>query len=160
MADTDILFLTHFPADQKVTIIKLVQEVTGLNLKDAKDGVERLPMRLEVLLGQGAKAQAMLEESGATVETRDPPSIGEPLSRLLMKLDDQTCRLRDATGVVSCVGRLLSNQRNTDEGGALLVATEALTGIHDTLEGLYHDLESHYKTVQRRPAKQSEEATP
>ncbi|MEX0961584.1 MAG: 50S ribosomal protein L7/L12 [Simkaniaceae bacterium] len=37
------LILTEFPADKKIGVIKLVREITGLGLKEAKDLVESAP---------------------------------------------------------------------------------------------------------------------
>jgi large subunit ribosomal protein L7/L12 len=61
--------LTEYPADKKVTVIKVVRELTGLGLKEAKDLVEGVP----ALVKEGvAKADVevmkkKLEEAGAKV---------------------------------------------------------------------------------------------
>lgn len=58
--------------DKKVAVIKVVREVTGLGLKEAKDLVEGVPQTVK----EGAsKAEAeelkkKLEEAGATVELK------------------------------------------------------------------------------------------
>ena len=47
--------LTEFPADKKIAIIKVVREVTGLGLKEAKELVEGAP---KVLKDSAPKAEA------------------------------------------------------------------------------------------------------
>ncbi len=47
--------LTEFPADKKIAIIKVVREVTGLGLKEAKELVEGAP---KVLKDTAPKAEA------------------------------------------------------------------------------------------------------
>merc|ERR1719197_2120774 len=37
------LVLDSFPADKKIAVLKIVRELTGLGLKDAKDMVEKAP---------------------------------------------------------------------------------------------------------------------
>ncbi len=61
--------LTEFDAAQKVKVIKVVREITGLGLKEAKDLVEGAP---KVLKESAAKEEAedikkKLEEVGAKV---------------------------------------------------------------------------------------------
>jgi len=64
--------LTEYPADKKVTVIKVVREITGLGLKEAKDLVEGVP----ALVKEGvAKADVdnikkKLEEAGAKVAVK------------------------------------------------------------------------------------------
>jgi large subunit ribosomal protein L7/L12 len=64
--------LKEYPADKKVTVIKVVRELTGLGLKEAKDLVEGVP----ALVKEGvAKAEVevmkkKLEEAGAKVEVK------------------------------------------------------------------------------------------
>ena len=64
--------LKEYPADKKVTVIKVVREITGLGLKEAKDLVEGVPS----LVKEGvAKADVdaikkKLEEAGAKVEVK------------------------------------------------------------------------------------------
>jgi large subunit ribosomal protein L7/L12 len=64
--------LKEYPADKKVTVIKVVREITGLGLKEAKDLVEGVP----ALVKEGvAKADVevikkKLEEAGAKVEVK------------------------------------------------------------------------------------------
>ena len=58
--------------DKKISVIKVVRELTGLGLKEAKDLVEGAPK--PVLEGvnkdEADKAKAKLEEAGATVELK------------------------------------------------------------------------------------------
>jgi len=61
--------LAEAPADKKIGVIKVLREVTGLGLKEAKDMVEAAP---KVIKENAAKAEAeemkkKLEESGAKV---------------------------------------------------------------------------------------------
>ena len=61
--------LTEYPADKKVGIIKVVREVTGLGLKEAKDLVEGVPALVKDAVAK-ADVDAMkkkLEEAGAKV---------------------------------------------------------------------------------------------
>src|SRR6185312_14308115 len=37
------VILKEYPADKKVTVIKVIREITGLGLKEAKDLVEGVP---------------------------------------------------------------------------------------------------------------------
>jgi large subunit ribosomal protein L7/L12 len=62
--------LKEYPADKKVTVIKVIREITGLGLKEAKDLVEAAPKPvLEKANKEDAeKAKAALEGAGATVE--------------------------------------------------------------------------------------------
>ncbi|MCP5492703.1 MAG: 50S ribosomal protein L7/L12 [Chlamydiales bacterium] len=61
--------LAEVPADKKIAVIKVVREITGLGLKEAKDMVEGAP---KVLKDSAAKAEAdeiskKLAEAGAKV---------------------------------------------------------------------------------------------
>ncbi len=47
--------LTEVPADKKIAVIKIVREITGLGLKEAKDMVEGIP---KVLKESAPKAEA------------------------------------------------------------------------------------------------------
>jgi large subunit ribosomal protein L7/L12 len=64
--------LKEYPADKKVTVIKVIREITGLGLKEAKDLVEGVPS----LVKEGIpKAEVdiikkKLEETGAKVEVK------------------------------------------------------------------------------------------
>lgn len=61
--------LQEVPSDKKIAVIKLVREVTGLGLKDAKDLVESAP---KVIKDSSPKAEAdeikkKIEETGAKI---------------------------------------------------------------------------------------------
>jgi large subunit ribosomal protein L7/L12 len=57
---------------QKIQVIKVVREITGLGLKEAKDLVEGAPkpIREGVSKEQAAELKKKLEEAGATVEVK------------------------------------------------------------------------------------------
>ena len=64
--------LKEYPADKKVTVIKVVRELTGLGLKEAKDLVEAVPGTVKDGVNK-ADSEAMkkkLEEAGAKVEIK------------------------------------------------------------------------------------------
>lgn len=64
--------LTEYPADKKVGIIKVVREVTGLGLKEAKDLVEGVPALVKDAVGK-ADVDAIkkkFEEAGAKVAVK------------------------------------------------------------------------------------------
>ncbi|MGD9264440.1 MAG: 50S ribosomal protein L7/L12 [Lysobacterales bacterium] len=56
----------------KVPVIKVVREITGLGLKEAKDLVEGVPAAVKegVEKGEAEELQKKLEEAGATVEIK------------------------------------------------------------------------------------------
>ncbi len=58
--------------DQKIQVIKVVRELTGLGLKEAKDLVDGAPKAVKegVAPEEAEKMKARLEESGATVELK------------------------------------------------------------------------------------------
>ncbi len=61
--------LAEYPADKKVGVIKVVREITGLGLKEAKDLVEGVPALVKDAVAK-ADVDAMkkkLEEAGAKV---------------------------------------------------------------------------------------------
>ena len=64
--------LKEYPADKKVTVIKVVREITGLGLKEAKDLVDGAPQTVKagVSKDEAAAVKAKLEEQGATVEVK------------------------------------------------------------------------------------------
>jgi large subunit ribosomal protein L7/L12 len=64
--------LKEYPADKKVTVIKVVRELTGLGLKEAKDLVEGAPAVVKdaVNKADSANMKKKLEEAGATVEVK------------------------------------------------------------------------------------------
>ena len=64
--------LKEYPADKKVTVIKVIREITGLGLKEAKDLVEAAPKNVKEAVSK-ADAEEMkkkLTEAGATVELK------------------------------------------------------------------------------------------
>ena len=60
------------PADKKIGIIKVVREITGLGLKEAKDLVEAAPKPVKegVNKDEAEKIKKSLVEAGATVEVK------------------------------------------------------------------------------------------
>ncbi len=58
--------------EKKIQVIKVVRELTGLGLKEAKDLVEAAPSKVleAVEKGAAASAKAKLEEQGATVDVK------------------------------------------------------------------------------------------
>jgi large subunit ribosomal protein L7/L12 len=66
------VILKEYPADKKVSVIKVIRELTGLGLKEAKDLVEGAPQTVKEAVNK-ADSEAMkkkLEESGAKVEIK------------------------------------------------------------------------------------------
>ena len=64
--------LKEYPADKKVTVIKVIREITGLGLKEAKDLVEGVPSTVKEAIPK-ADVDAIkkkLEEAGAKVEVK------------------------------------------------------------------------------------------
>jgi large subunit ribosomal protein L7/L12 len=63
--------MTSFGA-QKVAVIKVVREITGLGLKEAKDLVEGAPTPVKegVTKDEAEEIQKKLEEAGASVEVK------------------------------------------------------------------------------------------
>ena len=58
--------------DKKIQVIKVVRELTGLGLKEAKDLVDGAPKNVKekVTKQEAAEMKAKLEEQGATVEIK------------------------------------------------------------------------------------------
>jgi large subunit ribosomal protein L7/L12 len=64
--------LKEYPADKKVTVIKVIRELTGLGLKEAKDLVEGAPSTVKEAVSK-ADSETMkkkLEDAGAKVEVK------------------------------------------------------------------------------------------
>ena len=64
--------LKEYPADKKVTVIKVIREITGLGLKEAKDLVEGAPSTVKEAVSK-ADSETMkkkLEDAGAKVELK------------------------------------------------------------------------------------------
>jgi large subunit ribosomal protein L7/L12 len=64
--------LKEYPADKKVTVIKVIREITGLGLKEAKDLVEGVPSTVKesVSKADSDTMKKKLEEAGAKVEVK------------------------------------------------------------------------------------------
>ncbi len=66
------VILTEVPADKKIAVLKIVRELTGLGLKEAKDVVESTPKAIREGVPKEAaeEAKKKLEEAGgkATVK--------------------------------------------------------------------------------------------
>ena len=64
--------LTEYPADKKVTVIKVIREITGLGLKEAKDLVEGVPALVKdaVAKTEVDTIKKKLEEAGAKVAVK------------------------------------------------------------------------------------------
>ena len=64
--------LKEYPADKKVGVIKVVRELTGLGLKEAKDLVEAVPGTVKdgVNKADSENMKKKLEEAGAKVEIK------------------------------------------------------------------------------------------
>jgi large subunit ribosomal protein L7/L12 len=64
--------LKEYPADKKVSVIKVVRELTGLGLKEAKDLVEAVPGTVKegVSKADSDSMKKKLEEAGAKVEIK------------------------------------------------------------------------------------------
>jgi len=58
--------------DKKIQVIKIVRELTGLGLKEAKDLVDGTPkaVKEKVSKAEAAEMKAKLEEQGASVEIK------------------------------------------------------------------------------------------
>ena len=64
--------LKAYPAEKKVTVIKVIREITGLGLKEAKDLVEGAPSTVKESASKAdsEKFKKQLEDVGATVEVK------------------------------------------------------------------------------------------
>ena len=64
--------LKEYPADKKVGVIKVIRELTGLGLKEAKDLVEGVPSTVKegVNKADSESMKKKLEEAGAKVEIK------------------------------------------------------------------------------------------
>lgn len=58
--------------EKKIQVIKVVREITGLGLKEAKDVVESIPKPVKegISKSEAETIKAKLEEAGATVEIK------------------------------------------------------------------------------------------
>ena len=66
----DVILLAA--GDKKINVIKVVRELTGLGLKEAKDLVDGAPkaVKEKTTKEEAASVKAKLEEQGATVEIK------------------------------------------------------------------------------------------
>ena len=66
------VILKEYPADKKVGVIKVILELTGLGLKEAKDLVEGVPGTVKegVNKADSDSMKKKLEEAGAKVEIK------------------------------------------------------------------------------------------
>jgi len=64
--------LKEYPADKKVTVIKVIREITGLGLKEAKDLVEGVPSTVKEAISKADSEtiKKKLEDAGAKVEVK------------------------------------------------------------------------------------------
>jgi large subunit ribosomal protein L7/L12 len=64
--------LKEYPADKKVTVIKVIREITGLGLKEAKDLVEGVPSAVKEGISKAdvETIKKKLEDVGAKVEVK------------------------------------------------------------------------------------------
>jgi large subunit ribosomal protein L7/L12 len=64
--------LTGYPDTAKINVIKIVREITGLGLKEAKAMVEALPAKIKEAANKedSAAAKKKLEDVTATVELK------------------------------------------------------------------------------------------
>jgi large subunit ribosomal protein L7/L12 len=64
--------LKAYPAEKKVGVIKVIREITGLGLKEAKDLVEGAPSTVKegVSKADAEKIKKQLEDGGAQVEVK------------------------------------------------------------------------------------------
>ena len=64
--------LASVPADKKIGAIKVVRELTGLGLKEAKDLVDGAPKTIKegVSKDEAAKIKKSLEDAGSTVQVK------------------------------------------------------------------------------------------
>jgi large subunit ribosomal protein L7/L12 len=66
------LVLDEVPADKKIAILKIVREITGLGLKDAKDLVESAPKTVKegMAKADAEAAKKQIEEAGGKVSIK------------------------------------------------------------------------------------------
>jgi large subunit ribosomal protein L7/L12 len=66
------VILTEFPADKKIAVLKVVREITGLGLKEAKDLVEAAPKAVKEAAAKGdaEEIKKRIEEAGGKAEIK------------------------------------------------------------------------------------------
>jgi large subunit ribosomal protein L7/L12 len=71
-APTEVSVILVAAGDKKIQVIKVVRELTGLGLKEAKDLVDGAPKAVKEKISpeDAQKMKAQLEENGATVEIK------------------------------------------------------------------------------------------
>ena len=69
---TEFDVILQSPGDKKINVIKVVREITGLGLKEAKELVDSAPKPVKegVPKEEAEQIKAKLEEAGATVEIK------------------------------------------------------------------------------------------
>jgi len=69
---TEFDVILQSPGDKKINVIKVVREITGLGLKEAKDLVDGAPKPVKegVSKEEAEQIKKKLEEAGATVEIK------------------------------------------------------------------------------------------
>ncbi|SNZ10889.1 LSU ribosomal protein L12P [Persephonella hydrogeniphila] len=69
---TEFDVILQSPGDKKINVIKVVREITGLGLKEAKELVDSAPKPIKegVSKEEAEQIKAKLEEAGATVEIK------------------------------------------------------------------------------------------
>ena len=69
---TEFDLILNAAGEKKIQVIKVVRELTGLGLKEAKDLVDGSPQTVKsgVTKDEAAQLKAKLEEQGATVEVK------------------------------------------------------------------------------------------
>lgn len=68
----DVILIKVADATKKIAVIKIVREITGLGLKEAKDVVDKAPQPVKAgVLREEAEAMKLkLEKEGATIELK------------------------------------------------------------------------------------------
>jgi large subunit ribosomal protein L7/L12 len=66
------LVLDEVPSDKKIAVLKIVREITGLGLKDAKDLVESAPKTVKegMAKADAEAAKKQIEEAGGKVSIK------------------------------------------------------------------------------------------
>ncbi len=69
---TEFDVILQSPGEKKINVIKVVREITGLGLKEAKELVDNAPKPVKegVSKEEAEQIKAKLEEAGATVEIK------------------------------------------------------------------------------------------
>merc|ERR1719405_156609 len=104
------LVLDSFPADKKIAVLKIVREITGAGLKDAKDMVEKAPCTLKegASKAECEEAQKKLEDAGAQVVQRAAGATMllediEDLEELELELEEELLAARDTATLLDAL---------------------------------------------------------